>query len=106
MSGQGEKKWRELAAVLAFLDESGFSLVSALERSWSPRGHTPTARTSLNHRQRLNLLGALLVSPTMRRVRLTVRSYKCNLRSDHAIAFLKQLLRLVRGHIVLVWGSE
>lgn len=88
------------------VDESGFSLVSALKRSWSPRGQTPTARTSLNHRQRLNVLGALLVSPKMQRVRLTVRSYQCNLRSNHAIAFLKQLLRLVPGHIILVWDNH
>ena len=92
--------------MLALLDESGFSLVSALKRSWSPRGQTPTARTSLNHRKRLNLFGALLVSPKMRRVRLTIRSYQCSLCSDHAIAFLKQLLRLVRGHIVLVWDNH
>lgn len=80
--------------------------MSPLKRSWSPRGQTPTARTSLNHHQRLNLLGAFLVSPHMRHVRLTVRSYPCSLGSIHAIAFLRQLLRLIPGQIVLVWDNH
>lgn len=88
------------------VDESGFSLVSPLKRSWSPRGQTPTARTSLNHHQRLNLLGALLVSPHMRQVRLTVHSHQCSLGSEHVIAFLKYLLYLLPGQIVLVWDNH
>ena len=55
---------------------------------------------------RSNLLGALLVSPSRRSLRLAVRSYPCHLCSGHAIAFLKQLLHLVRGQIVLVWDNH
>jgi transposase len=95
-----------LKATLLLIDESGFTLVSPLKRSWSPRGQTPTARTSLNHHQRLNLFGALLVSPKLRKIRLSIRSFQCNLRSEHAIVFLSQLLRLVPGHIVLVWDNH
>ena len=88
------------------IDEAGFSLVSPLKRSWSPRGRTPTARTSLDHHQRLNLFGALLVSPKLRRIHLSVRSFLCNLRSEHTIVFLKQILRWVSGPILLVWDSH
>lgn len=95
-----------MKATLALVDESGFSLVSPLKRSWSPRGQTPSARTSLNHHKRLNMFGALLVSPKMRRLRLTIRSFLCSLRSTHTIVFLKQLLRRVPGHIVLVWDNH
>jgi len=42
----------------------------------------------------------------MRRIRLSVRSFLCNLRSEHTIIFLKQVLRLVPGHIILVWDSH
>jgi transposase len=101
-----KKKWRTLKATLVFIDESGFSLVSPLKCSWSPRGQTPITRTSLNHHQRLNLLGALLVSPCMRRMRLTVYSYQCSLGSVHAIAFLNHLLLLIPGQIVLVWDNH
>lgn len=63
-------------------------------------------RTSLNHHQRLNLLGALLVSPRMRRIRLTVHSHQCSLGSVHVIAFLEHLLHLIPGRIVLVWDNH
>ena len=103
---QDQKKGRDLKATLLLIDEAGFSLVSPLKRSWSPRGQTPTSRTSLNHHQRVNLLGALLVSPKFRRIRLSVRSFQCNLRSEHVILLLKQVLRLVPGDIILVWDNH
>ena len=93
-------------ATLVFEDESGFSLVSPLKRSWSLRGHTPTLRTSLQHHQRLNLLGALLVSPDGRKVRLTTRTYRRSLCGEQVVAFLKQVLRSVPGEIVLVWDNH
>jgi hypothetical protein len=95
-----------LKATLVLIDESGFSLVSPLKRSWSPRGQTPTARTSLNHHKRLNLFGALLVSPTLRKIRLSIRSFLCSLRSGHTIIFLKQVLKLAPGHIIVVWDNH
>ncbi len=54
----------------------------------------------------MNLLGALLVSPKLRKIRLSVRSFLCNLRSEHAILLLKQVLRLVSGDIILVWDNH
>ena len=88
------------------IDEAGFTLVSPLKRTWAPRGHTPSARTSLDHHQHLNLFGALLVSPQLRKIRLSIRSFRCNLRSEHTILFWKQLLRLIPGNIVLVWDRH
>jgi transposase len=90
---------------LVFIDESGFSLVSPLKRSWAPRGQTPRIRTSLNHKQRLNLLGALLVSPRGRRIRLRVKSHSLNLNGRHVLAFLKELMTAVQGPVVLVWDN-
>ena len=88
-------------------DESGFSLVSPLKRTWSPRGQTPVVRTSLNHHQRLNLLGAVLVPhDDKKQLRLTIRSYTCPLTGVEVIDFLKQLLRIVSGEIVLVWDNH
>jgi hypothetical protein len=81
-------------------------LVSPLKRSWSPRGRTPAIRTSLQHHQRLNVLGALLVSLNGRKVKLTTRSYRRSLRGEEVVAFLKQVLRIVPGEIVLVWDNH
>ncbi|MGH7220831.1 MAG: transposase [Nitrospiraceae bacterium] len=83
-------------------DESGFSLVSPLKRTWSRRGQTPVQRTSIAHNERLNLLGALLISPNGREIRLSIRSYWHSLTGKEVIAFFKQLLRIVPGHLVLV----
>lgn len=95
-----------MAATLIFEDESGFSMVSPLKRSWSRRGHTPVLRTSLNHHQRLNLFGALLVQPDGKTIELATRSYQHSLCGEQTIEFLKQLLRRVQGEIVLVWDNH
>ena len=89
-----------------FEDESGFSLVSPLKRTWAPRGQTPRVRTSIQHHPRRNLLGAVWVSPTGRRLRLAVRSHWRNLRGEEVIAFLRQVLRRSRRGIVLVWDRH
>jgi transposase len=91
---------------LIFEDESGFSLVSPLKRTWAPRGQTPVIRTSLNHHERLNLLGALSVTPSGRKLNLKVHTYRHTLTGDEVIVFLKDLLRQVKGAIVLVWDNH
>ena len=91
---------------MAVEDETGFSLISPLKSTWAPRGQTPTVRTSLNHRERFNLLGGLVVSPDQRRIKLMVHSHARTLRGEEIIAWLKRLLRQVRGPIILVWDQH
>ena len=81
-------------------------MVSPVKRTWSRRGQTPVIRTSIDHHDRLNIFGALLVSPKGKKMRLSVKSYWDTLTGEEAIAFLKQILRLVRGHIILVWDRH
>lgn len=63
-------------------------------------------RTSLDHHERLNMLGAVLMSPKGKKTRLSVKSYWNTLTGKEVFAFLKQILRLVHGHIVLVWDRH
>jgi len=95
-----------LGATLVLEDESGFSLVSLLKRTWSRRGQTPIQKTSIDHHQRLNLLGALLVSTKGKRIRLCIRSYWHSLTGKEVIAFLQQILDRVSGPIVMVWDRH
>lgn len=81
-------------------------MVAPLKRTWAPRGQTPRVRTSIQHHPRRNLLGAVFVSPTGRRLRLAVRSHWCNLRGEEVIAFVEQVLGRVRGPIVWVWDRH
>ena len=95
-----------MGATLVLEDESGFSLVSPLKRTWSRRGQTPVQKPSIDHHQRLNLLGALLVSTKGKRIRLCIRSYWHSLTGKEVIAFLRQILGRVSGPIVLVWDRH
>ena len=96
-----------MKATLVFEDESGFSLVSPLKRTWSPCGQTPVVRTSLNHHQRLNLLGAVLVPYHCKKgLQLSIRSFTRTLTGVQVVAFLKQLLRAIQGDIVFVWDNH
>ena len=87
-------------------DESGFSLVSALKRTWAPCGRTPTVRTSLHHHERFNLMGGLRVSPGRRVVKLMVQVHRRSLRGEQVVTWLQELLRRVRGPILLLWDHH
>jgi len=63
-------------------------------------------RTSLRRGERLNLLGALLVTPRARQLKLAVQSHRRNLTGEEVIAFLQHVLRRVRGPIVLLWDNH
>ena len=89
-----------------FEDESGFSLVSPLKRTWAPCGQTPVVRTHITHHQRVNALGALLVTPGGRRLRLLSRLRRQTINGQVIRAFLVRLLRTVAGPIVLVWDNH
>ena len=104
-SGARQKKCHESRATLAFIDESGFSRVSALRRSWAPRGQTPRLRTQTNHKQRLNLLGAVRLTPGGRRVHLQVKTFRHSLKGEQVLAFLQAVMAQVRGPLVVVWDN-
>jgi len=99
------KNWQTLGATLVFLDESGKSLVCPIKRAWAPRGQTPKMPTSLNHHQRANLIGALLISPKAHRIRLRMKLYQRSITGEQVIEFLKHVLQHISGPIVLVWDN-
>ena len=80
-------------------------MVSPLKRTWSPRGQTPRLRTSIEHNKRINVIGALLITPSGRKVKLRAKRHEINLSGEQIIAFLMRLLGQVRGPILLVWDK-
>jgi transposase len=92
--------------MLVFLDETGFSLVSPLKRTWAPRGQTPTIRTSLEHNERLNLIGALCVTPAQRKLKWHLQSHRKPISGDQVILFLEYLAQVIPGPIVMVWDKH
>jgi putative transposase len=81
-------------------------LVSPLKRTWAPRGQTPTVRTSLEHNERLNLIGGLCVTPAQRKIKLHLQSHRKSISGDQVVEFLKHLLCHIQGPIVLVWDKH
>ncbi|MBI4789410.1 MAG: transposase [Chloroflexi bacterium] len=81
-------------------------MVSPLKRTWSPRGQTPVIRTSIEHNERLNLIGALCVSPRKRKIKLHLQVYDISLSGKEVVVFLEHLLRRLPGPIVMVWDKH
>ena len=80
--------------------------MSPLKRTWSPRGQTPILHTSIDHKERLNLIGAVCVSPRQRKIKLHVQSHTQAITGEAVIIFLKHLLQYVSGPIVMVWDKH
>ena len=70
---------------LLYFDETGFSCLPNVQRSWSPLGAPHTADASVG-RQRANVLGALNYATR----HLDFQVCKHSVRREHVIAFLER----------------
>jgi transposase len=84
------------------VDESGFLLIPTVRRTWAPRGRTPVL-VHRYQRDRLSVISGLAVSPRDRRLALYLQCRARNLTGLDIRAFLRPLLRHVRGPVVLLW---
>lgn len=72
-----------------------------VRRTWAPRGQTPTL-SEWDCRDRLSVISALTVSPLRRRLGLYFDILDHNIDTDDFETFIEQVLRRVRGRILLV----
>ena len=77
-------------------------LTPSVVRTWAPRGQTPYLRHSQRH-DRISVISGIAVSPTRRRVSLYYQWHHHNIRDVEAVAFLRHLLRHLRGPVVVIW---
>lgn len=63
-------------------------------------------RTSIEHNQRLNLIGAWCLTPAARKVKVHLQSHWYAVSGTEVVRFLKHLLRQIRGAIVMVWDKH
>lgn len=87
---------------MVFLDESGFSLIPSIKRTWAPKGETPHFY-HLYRQDKISAIAALSVSPKRKRLVLYVRFRAHNLTGIDVRSFLEHLLKHIRNHIVLLW---
>jgi len=91
---------------LAFLDESGFLLVPNVTHTWAPRGKTPHLCCA-GRWTKISAISAISVSPKRRRIALYTRFHRNkNIRCPEVARFLGQLLRHLRGPVVLLWDDS
>jgi transposase len=98
-----QKKVRDLHGTLCFTDESGFLLAPLTRRSLAPVGRTPLLRHRAAHRDKVSAAAALLLSPARGHVRLYYQTFPDAYVDAELYAwFLRRVLRVVRGPLVLV----
>lgn len=102
---QGKKNALRLGAHIVFVDESGFLLIPSVRRTWAPRGKTPLTVHRFSH-ARISAISAISVSPVRKRLSLYYRLSSENIRTPDVESFLRQLLRQIPGHLIVVWDNS
>ena len=94
-----QKKARALNALLIFVDESGFSLIPTLPKTWAPRGQTPVLRHRMSW-PKLSAIAALAPNP-----HVWVHLVRGTVRSPQVIRFVRHVLRVQPRPLMLFWDG-
>lgn len=92
-------KAREEDRTILFVDEAAFYLLPFVARTYAPRGQTPILRAPLT-RDHLAAISAL--SPDGR---LFTHIQPEPFRGPAIVTFLRQLLRQIRGKLLVIWDG-
>lgn len=84
---------------ILFVDESGFYPLPFVTRTYAPCGQTPVLRAPLTH-DHLSAISAITPDG-----RLFTRVQDEAFRGPAIVAFLRQLLRQIRGTLLVVWDG-
>ena len=84
---------------ILFVDEAGFYLLPFVARTYAPCGQTPVLRAPLSH-DHLSVISALTSEG-----RLFTHIQEMAFRGPAIVAFLRQLLRQVRGKLLVIWDG-
>jgi transposase len=101
-----QERARERNAHLVLIDEAGLLLLPLLRRSQAPRGQPLLLKHRARHRDKVSLIAALTLSPVRQQVSMHFRTYPMGyVNKEEAAAFLSQLLRHLRGEVIVVWDG-
>jgi transposase len=87
-----------------FVDESGFSLVPFLLRSWSPIGE-PDIILESEKRAHLSSIGLVSLSPIRHRMKFFTTTFPGSAKSAEMSYVLDELHQHFRGKVILVWDN-
>ncbi len=82
------------------MDESGFSLIPHIAKTWAPIGKTPVVKHKFNWTK----LSA--ISGISSKGKLYFQVYNGSIDSLRVIRFLMHLLRHIRRYIILIWDNN
>lgn len=75
-----------------------------VRRTWARRGRTPVLRQRTRSYRKLSAIGGVSISPRRRRLGWYLQFHRdLAIRQEQIIAFLRHLLRHLRGVVVVVW---
>src|SRR5262249_44854923 len=93
-------------AHIVLIDESGVLLNPLVSRSLAPRGQPLILRVPGGHREKVSAIAGLSLSPHARRLGLYFETYPDrHITSVQTAAFLRDLLRHLRGPVIVVWDN-
>lgn len=91
-------------AHLVLIDETGLFLSPLVRRSWSLVGQTPVLDADGGHRQKVSVIGGVSVSPARRRLGFYFATEPGGyFTAEKVTEYLRDLLRHLRGRVVVVW---
>jgi transposase len=93
------KRAQNEARTIVFVDESGFYMTPALERTWSPVGQTPIVRSHVS-KAHLSVIGGMTLEGS-----LYIQIHKSSIGAHGAVQFVRHLLMHISGRILLLWDS-
>ncbi|SRR5713101_4328803 len=79
-------------------------LTPTVRRTWAPQGQTPLLVHRYSH-ERISAISAVTVSPRRQRLGLYCHFHFTNISELEVAAFVRLLLRQLRGPIVLLWDG-
>ncbi len=93
------RKAQEEGRTVIFADEAGFYPLPFVARTYAQRGETPILRAPLMH-DHLSVISAITPSG-----RLFTHIQHEAVRGPAVVAFLRQLLRQIRGTLLVIWDG-
>jgi len=77
-----------------------------VRRSYAPRGQTPVIEVKASHREKVSVIAGLSLSPVAHRLGLYFQSHPNRyINSEGTACFLRELLRHLRGQVIVVWDN-
>lgn len=88
------------------IDETGLFLNPLVRRTWAAKGKTPVLESWGRHRDKVSVIGAVSVSPAAGRCGFYFATDPDGyFTPDKVVAFLRDLLRHLRGRVIVVWDG-